>query len=188
MYNILSFVYASAPQWLYDILLVVLCVMAIWIFSRRKMIRTKLRGLLGVVYIEYLVLLICATVIFRDSTCALGVEFVPFWNYNEYFTMDVLYESLLNIVMFIPVGFCSSVFLKRPLLIRIFLLSMALSCSIEVTQYLLKCGFCETNDIMNNSVGGVFGYLLYRVTPWILHSFRQIRFDYYNQNAIAGTI
>lgn len=188
MYNILSFVYASAPQWLYDILLLVLCVMAIWIFSRRKLIRVKLRRLLGVVYIEYHVLLICATVIFRDSTCALGVEFVPFWNYNEYFTMDVLYESLLNIVMFIPVGFCTSVFLKRPLLVKIFLLSMALSCSIEVTQYLLMCGFCETNDIMNNTVGGVLGYLLYKVTPVMLHYFRQIRFDYYGQNAIAGTM
>ena len=49
MYNILSFVYASAPQWLYDILLLVLCVMAIWIFSRRKLIRIKLKRLLGVV-------------------------------------------------------------------------------------------------------------------------------------------
>ena len=188
MYNIISFVYASAPQWLYDILLVVLCVMSIWIFSRRKEIRNKLRKLLGVVYIEYLVLLACATVIFRDSTCALGVEFVPFWNYNEYFTMDVLYESLLNIVMFIPVGFCSSVFIKRPLLIKIFLLSMALSCSIEVTQYLLKCGFCETNDIMNNTVGGVIGYLMYLATPKVLHSLRQIRFEYNNQNAIAGAM
>ena len=188
MSNFLSFVYASAPQWLYDILLLVLCVMAIWIFSRRKLIRVKLRRLLGVVYIEYLVLLICATVIFRDPTCALGVEFVPFWNYNEYFTMDVLYESLLNIVMFIPVGFCTSVFLKRPLLVKIFLLSMVLSCSIEVTQYLLKCGFCETNDIMNNSVGGVLGYLLYKVTPVMLHYFRQIRFGYYGQNAIVGTM
>ena len=188
MYNILSFVYASAPQWLYDILLLVLCVMAVWIFSRRKLIRIKLKRLLGVFYIEYLVLLFCATVVFRDSTCSLGVEFVPFWNYNEYFTMDVLYESLLNIAMFIPVGFCSSVFLKRPMLVKIFLLSMALSCSIEVTQYLLKCGFCETNDIMNNSVGGVLGYLLYKVTPVMLNYFHQIRFDYYGQNAIVGTM
>ena len=185
MSNFLSFVYASAPQWLYDILLLVLCVMAIWIFSCRKLIRTKLRRLLGVVYIEYLVLLICATVIFRDSTCALGVEFVPFWNYNEYFTMDVLYESLLNIVMFIPVGFCTSVFLKRPLLVKIFLLSMVLSCSIEVTQYLLRCGFCETNDVMNNTAGGVIGYLIYKVTPVFLDAFKQKRYAYYGQGAIA---
>ena len=52
MSNFLSFVYASAPQWLYDILLTVLCVMAVWTFSRRKQIHTKLRKLLGVVYVE----------------------------------------------------------------------------------------------------------------------------------------
>ena len=184
MYNLLSFVYASAPQWLYDILLLVLCVVGIWIFSCRKVIRTKLRRLLGVMYAEYLILLMCATVIFRDSTCALGVEFVPFWNYT-YFTKEVLYETLLNIVMFIPIGFCSSVFLKRPVLLRVFLLSMALSGTIEVTQYLLERGFCETNDVMNNTVGGVLGYLLYRTTPTLLHIFNQRRYAYYGQNALA---
>ena len=186
MYNILSFVYASAPQWLYDILLVVLCVMAVWTFSRRKLIRAKLRKLLGVVYIEYLVLLICATIIFRDSTCALGVEFVPFWNYTySYFTEDVLLETLLNIVMFIPVGFCTSVFLKRPVLVKIFFVSMILSCFIEVTQYLLERGFCETNDVMNNTVGGVIGYMIYKATPVILNFFKQKRYGFYGQSAIA---
>ncbi len=186
MSNFLSFVYASAPQWLYDILLTVLCVMAVWTFSRRKQIHTKLRKLLGVVYVEYLILLICATVIFRDSTCALGVEFVPFWNYtNSYFTEDVLLETLLNIVMFIPVGFCTSVFLKRSVLVKVFFISMLLSCSIEVTQYLLERGFCETNDVMNNTAGGVIGYLIYKVTPVFLDAFKQKRYAYYGQGAIA---
>ena len=186
MYKFLCFVYASAPQWLYDILLVVLCVMAVWTFSRRKLIRTKLRKLLGVVYIEYLVFLICATIIFRDSTCALGVEFVPFWNYTySYFTEDVLWETLFNIVMFIPVGFCTSVFLKRPVLVKVFLISMILSCSIEVSQYLLERGFCETNDVMNNTVGGVIGYMIYKATPVILDFFKQKIYGYYGQGAIA---
>ena len=187
MSNFLSFVYASAPQWLYDILLTVLCVMAVWTFSRRKQIHTKLRKLLGVVYVEYLILLICATVIFRDSTCALGVEFVPFWNYtNSYFTEDVLLETLLNIVMFIPVGFCSAVFLKRPVMLKIFLLSMTLSCTIEITQYLLERGFCETNDVMNNTAGGMLGYWLYKTTPMLIHAFSRKRFEYYGQNALAA--
>jgi glycopeptide antibiotics resistance protein len=185
MNNILSFVYASAPEWLYDVLLFVLCVMAVWIFSRRKIIRVKLRRLLGVVYIEYLVLMMCATIIFRDySTCSLGVELVPFWNY-KYYTNEVLWETILNIVMFIPVGFCSAVFIKRPALLKIFLLSMVLSGTIELSQYLLQCGMCETNDLMNNSVGGVLGYLLYRSTPILLNAFRQKRFEYYGQGAIA---
>ena len=184
MNNLLSFVYASAPQWLYDILLMVLCVVAIWIFSCRKIIRVKLRRLLGVMYSEYLVLLMCATVIFRDSTCSLGVEFVPFWNYT-YVTQEVIMETLLNIVMFIPVGFCSAVFLKRPVLLKIFLLSMALSCTIEVTQYCLERGFCETNDVMNNTVGGVLGYLLYKAAPMLVQVFYQRKYAYYGQNALA---
>jgi glycopeptide antibiotics resistance protein len=184
MYNFLSVVYASAPQWLYDMLLIVLCVVAVWIFSLRKVIRVKLRRLLGVVYAEYLVLLMCATVVFRDSTCALGVEFVPFWNYT-YFTKEVLFETLLNIVMFIPVGFCSSVFLKHPMMIKIFLMSMVMSCTIEVTQYFLERGLCETNDVMNNTLGGVLGYLLYKATPMLVQLFHQRSYEYYGQRAIA---
>ena len=87
--------------------------------------------------------------------------------------------------MFIPVGFCSAVFIKRPALLKIFLLSMVLSGTIELSQYLLKCGMCETNDLMNNSVGGVLGYLLYRSTPIILNAFRQKRYEFYGQGAIA---
>ena len=185
MYNFFNVVYASAPQWLYDILLMVLCTVAIWIFSRQKLIRTKLRRLLGVIYVEYLILLMGATVIFRDSTCALGVEFLPFWNYT-YVTQEVILETVLNIVMFIPVGFCSAVFLKRPVMLKIFLLSMTLSCTIEITQYLLERGFCETNDVMNNTAGGMLGYWLYKTTPMLIHAFSRKRFEYYGQNALAA--
>lgn len=169
MNSFINFVLASAPQWLYVTLLLVLSVVAIWIFSRKNVIRIKMRNLVRVMYIEYLVLLICSTVIFRDrATCSLGLEFAPFWNYAYISQPVTQMEMLLNIMMFVPVGFCSSVFLKHPVLLKIFLLSAILSCCIELSQYLLERGFCETNDVMNNSLGGILGYLLYKINPNIL--------------------
>lgn len=169
MNSFINFVLTSAPQWFYVTLLLILCVVAIWIFSRKNVIRIKMRNLVGVMYIEYLVLLICSTIIFRDrATCSLGLEFAPFWNYAYFSQPFTIMEMLLNVAMFIPVGFCSSVFLKHPVFLKIFLLSAILSCCIELSQYLLERGFCETNDVMNNSLGGILGYLLYKIKPNLL--------------------
>lgn len=172
MNNFISYAYGVAPQWLYVILLLVLCLVSIWIFSIKGVIRIKLRRLLGVMYVEYLVLLLCSTIFFRDqATCYLGVKFIPLWNY-EYFSMDVLMEWLVNILMFVPVGFCSGVFLRHPVATKICLLSMALSCSIELSQYLLERGFCETNDVLNNTFGGMLGYWMYKVMTSPCNQFR----------------
>lgn len=174
MNNFISYACGVAPQWFYVTLLLIFCVVAIWIFSVKNVIRIKLRRLLGVMYVEYLLLLLCSTIIFRDrATCYLGVKFMPFWNYT-YFTMDVLMEWLVNIFMFVPVGFCSSVFLKHPVATKIILLSMALSCTIELSQYLLEKGFCETNDVINNTLGGMIGYLIYKA-PFLSNSFAAVR-------------
>ena len=65
-------------EWLCVVLLLVLCVMAIVIFSRKGVIRIQLRRLLKVLFIEYLVLLVCSTVIFREDSANTNVKFVLF--------------------------------------------------------------------------------------------------------------
>lgn len=160
MVNFLRMFFLAIPQWLYVVMLLVLCVVAVGIFTHRDMMRQQLKRLLGVMYVEYLVLMLGSTIVFRDASCSLGVNFMPFWNYTNV-TMDVVLETLFNIAMFVPVGFCTAVFLKHPTARKIFLFSVALSCTIELSQYLFAKGFCETNDVMNNSLGGLMGYGIY---------------------------
>ena len=111
---------------------------------------------------EYLVLLFCSTVIFREDYANTNVKFVLF---KGYFTGDMrlLIDALLNVAIFIPIGFCSSVFLRFPKWLKILLLSVSLSCTIEISQYILSRGCCDTNDVMNNAIGGVVGYWIYRL-------------------------
>ncbi len=144
------------------VLLLVLCVMAIVIFSRNGVIRIQLRRLLRVMFVEYLILLFCSTIIFREDSVNAYVNFIP---YRGYFTGDIrmLMDALLNVAIFIPIGFCSSVFLRFPKWLKILLLSISLSCTIELSQYILSRGCCDTNDVMNNAIGGLMGYWIYRL-------------------------
>ena len=142
------------------VLLLVLCLMAIVIFSRKGVIRIQLRRLLRVMFVEYLILLFCSTIIFRDDSANACVNFIPC---RGYFTGDMrsLMDALLNVAIFIPIGFCSSVFLRFPKWLKILLLSISLSCTIELSQYILSRGCCDTNDVMNNAIGGLMGYWVY---------------------------
>ena len=106
-------------------------------------------------------LLFCSTVIFREDSANACVKFALF---KGYFTGDMrlLIDALLNVAIFIPIGFCSSVFLRYPKWLKILLLSISLSCTIEISQYILSRGCCDTNDVMNNAIGGLMGYWIWK--------------------------
>lgn len=60
-----------------------------------------------------------------------------------------------NIVLFIPLGFLVGG--KRAIII-----GLLLTIGIEITQYVFKLGYCEVDDVINNTIGVVVGTLLYR--------------------------
>lgn len=152
----------SVLEWMLVVLLLVLSITAIIIFSRKGVLRFQLRRLLKVMFVEYLVLLFCSTVVFREDASNTYVRLMPF---KGYFTGDMrlFIDALLNVAIFIPIGFCSSVFLRFPKWLKILLLSVSLSCTIEISQYILSRGCCDTNDVMNNAIGGMIGYCIYRL-------------------------
>ena len=111
-------------------------------------------------FAEYLVLLLCFTIIFREESVDGDVRFIPYKNYLAN-NMQLLKDALMNIAMFVPVGFCTSVLLRQPMWLKILLLSGILSCCIELSQFVLSRGFCDINDVMNNMFGGLLGYWTY---------------------------
>lgn len=150
---------SSMPQWLFLLLFLALFISAWVIFTRKDCIRIKVKRIWGVMFAEYLVVLLCFTVFFRKESENHVIRYELF---NGYFVNNMLLfkDALMNIAIFIPVGFCSSVFLKHPKWVKILLISGILSCSIEFSQYILSRGYCDTNDIMNNCIGGLLGWLM----------------------------
>ena len=150
---------SSMPQWLYVILFLALCI-SIWvIFTRKESIRIKVKRMLGVMFTEYLVVLLCFTIFLRKESENHVIRYEFFHDYLVN-NMLLLKDALMNIAIFVPVGFCSSVFLKHPKWVKILLISGILSCSIEFSQYILSRGYCDANDIMNNCIGGLLGWLV----------------------------
>ena len=73
-----------------------------------------------------------------------------FWEARMSYWGDIA----LNILLFIPLGFLVGD--KRTILI-----GLLLSAGIELTQYVLKLGVCEVDDVLNNTIGTAIGFSLY---------------------------
>ena len=82
-----------------------------------------------------------------------------FWEYQNNMWNNVL----LNMLLFVPLGFISG---NMRGVIAGFLISLG----IEVTQFIGVLGFCEIDDVLNNTVGTVFGVILRRILQKIMNS------------------
>ena len=85
------------------------------------------------------------------------------WGWNWAFWKD----ALINVTGFMPLGFCFCVYLSlsRPLnraILLTILIGCALSFIIEATQFYLPTRDSESADFINNTLGTIFGALLYR--------------------------
>ena len=115
--------------------------------------------------LSYIFLMLCSTVIYRNKLDGYEIELMPFWNYPRVFSLFEpmeFWEVILNIILFIPVGFGFSAILYphqtwKKVLICVTLLSLA----IEVAQLVTQRGLCETNDLIHNTIGGMMGYYVY---------------------------
>ena len=138
----------------------VLCVvMAIGFISYRGQ-RMK-RFVLGALAIEYYFLVLCSTVICRTAPVLKRVELMPFYNYADIwegvdFKRTVM-EILLNVALFVPIGFLLGVAMTKGILKTLFT-GCILSIFIELLQLATGRGLCETNDVIHNTVGCMVGY------------------------------
>ena len=77
-------------------------------------------------------------------------------------------QILLNIAMFMPYGFLLTACLSRTKTSRktaaviVLLSALLFSCLIEILQYELRRGLFEYDDILDNTIGAVLGYAVYR--------------------------
>ena len=154
--------YGDVPEWMYVALLGVFCATAILSFS---MFGTKkgLRVLSLVVLAEIVVLILCATVILRETAENREYSLVPFWSYameSQDLQYSMYVENLMNVLMFIPLGFTLGCAFKDMGWKRIIVVALCMSAGIEILQYVMKKGFAEVDDVMHNTVGCVIGYLL----------------------------
>ena len=123
---------------------------------------------------EWICLVLCAIVIFRETSAERGYNLMPFWSYWDYgeqsYFMEMFGEIILNVLLFVPIGFLAGCGLERMTFKKVLFLGGGLSVFIELLQFIFKKGFCETDDVIHNVLGCIIGYGLWRVCCIRLHT------------------
>ena len=166
---------SNIPQEVYVIGVVVFCVGVVVIYTFYDC-KIKWRYCLALLLIEYVFLIFCSTVFFRRVMKIRKFDFMPFWSYSK---PELLMENIMNIAIFVPIGFLLGVAFRFMTWKRVLVLGVGLSFIIELLQFAFKKGFSEFDDMMHNVLGCVIGYGTSRMIAYYIS-----RKDSHYRNAI----
>ena len=95
-------------------------------------------------------------------------EITRFWNMRHTYGWNVTIVNLLgNVVCFMPFGFLLPTISKKKVFknfLSVTFMAMLFSIGIETAQLLTKVGAFDVDDIFLNTVGGLLGYILMKLT------------------------
>ena len=138
--------------------------------------KKEIRVLCGILFGVYIVLLVYflffAELLGRTDmnrtyhyNLVLFKEIKRFIIYRKQLGMTAVIMNLVgNIVIFMPFGFLLPAMhrsLRR--FWRVTLFSFELSLAVELLQLVTKVGSCDVDDMLLNTVGGMFGYMVYAI-------------------------
>ena len=108
---------------------------------------------------EYIIILYCSTILYRTSSEIRRYNFHPFWSYEN--ISNSWREILMNIIVFMPIGFLLGGAIGKYSLKKVILLGFLVSLFIEAMQFALKRGFSEIDDVVHNTFGCLIGFSLW---------------------------
>lgn len=95
-------------------------------------------------------------------------EIKRFWNMRDTYGWGVTLVNLLgNIICFMPFGFLLPTISKRKVfknILGVTIFAMLFSIMIETAQLVTKVGAFDVDDILLNTIGGMIGYIIMRLT------------------------
>ena len=96
-------------------------------------------------------------------------EIKRFWMYRSLLTPEAFITNLVvNAFAFSPFGFLLPVMTeKKRGLIKVVLGSFLFSLIIESCQYIFKVGVFDVDDLLLNTIGGLIGYIIYKISVTI---------------------
>lgn len=141
--------------------------------DQQKQIPVK-KLLLGAIFIGYIVFVLELTVIGRGTSHFMQLNLQPFSGYIDAwkkYSLRDLQNCLFNILMFVPLGiFLPLLMAKCKEFKWLLLVVVGATASIETYQALSGAGIFELDDLINNSLGGIIGYQLYKLVASIAHN------------------
>ena len=151
------------------VLSIVLCLLAIvfWIIIGR---RKNSKWLATFLLVEYLVWVVFLVLISRSVMPERRSIMTPFWSYHSFIDgyPHLHPQVILNVLVFIPVGVLLGCASDKMKWWKVLLFGASFSILIEVLQYVTKRGFAEFDDVFNNTLGCLIGFVLYAAIAWVI--------------------
>ena len=124
------------------------------------------KGWLGLLLV-YLFALGYMTIFSRDGSNSTAI-FTGFTSIEEALrtgSIEPLHHLFLNVFLFVPIGFLFPFIQPEHLnkLMLVTIISAMITVTIESIQLMLQLGQCDLEDIVANTVGGILGFLGYRI-------------------------
>lgn len=126
--------------------------------KRRKL--SAARCVLYALLFFYLITAYVATVLSREQSSEYLISLRPFLSWKKAFSGHRFSIRLVieNIFLLMPVGILVPLLnRKKPYAIKTVLTSFLFSLSIETSQYFLRTGLFELDDLINNTIGAALG-------------------------------
>lgn len=147
----------------FNAFVIILCVMVFVVSDDSIFFRIKRTFL-----ILYMNVVYSMTVLMRiGSKTVRKISMQPLFTilyYKENGSVFLFWQGLINILMFLPIGFlCTNLIrCKRTIwkYLMIFICVVLFSVIIETEQYFLRAGVCEFDDILTNTIGGAIGMVI----------------------------
>ena len=131
-------------------------------------------AVLFIVYFLYLVYLTFFSHLYGRDFMHRSINLIPFRTIMEYATASYNHNIIVinlfgNILAFAPLGFLLPfLFKKLSTLKTILLIAVGVSIVIEIAQFAFGVGAADVDDVILNAAGGVLGYMLFRITLFII--------------------
>lgn len=145
------------PLVLFIGIIAVVCGIVLFLYYTRISTRTFVRKASICMFIGYVSLVICTTIIFRTEYDEMKYVLCPLISYIGLYN-KLLAQNILNIVLFMPVGFFAGAALRKKQLLNVIKIGFVLSLSIELIQLISRRGVCNIDDVIHNTLGCVLGF------------------------------
>ena len=152
----------------------------------KRLVCDKCRRFLWIMFCVYVVGNMYCTTFSRVMGSGVTVELRPFMSIIRLFNEPVegggkvvgffawfmsgstpVAGLILNILLYYPLGYLLPILFPKLKLKHVILIGCLCSIATEATQYLLKMGWCETDDVIHNTLGTAIG-----VWVWLWQSRR----------------
>ena len=139
---------------------------------------------LWAVLAAYLVIYSYLTLFYRSRFEIPRMLLKPFRSYRQAFSftngfrirrLGLARQILLNVLVYVPLGLMLPCLLrarKHPYWLTA-LLGLGLSVATEALQYFTRRGYCETDDLINNTCGCLLGLALFALTRLLIRRWKR---------------